>query len=270
VLERRGGRSATSQQQIEGVVMHALVDGLARGVSRAELEAEMERFLGRPTGLPPWLIARTRRALQAMLTAAQAWIADLPADRRPVATEASLSAWLPRAAAPAFVVPTVDPPAVDPAVDPAVGPVVRVAPTRPVGVRGRADRVDRAPDGSLVIVDFKTGATVPSRAAVEQNAQLAVYQLALHLGAGRALTDEDPAGGAPGGAELVYLRSGTPTVRQQPALDEDAAQFWTQQLRLAAEFLAAPSSVAVENRSCERCPVRSSCPLQPSGRQVTR
>jgi RecB family exonuclease len=145
-----------------------------------------------------------------------------------------------------------------------------VVPIRPVRVRGRADRIDRAPDGSLIIVDFKTGATVPSRAAVEQNAQLAVYQLALYLGAGRTVSDDDPAEGRPGGAEMVYLRSGTPTVRQQPALDDDAAQFWTQQLRHAAEFLAAASSVAVENRSCERCPVRGSCPVQPSGRQVTR
>jgi RecB family exonuclease len=156
-------------------------------------------------------------------------------------------------------------------------------------VNGRADRVDRAPDGGLIIVDFKTGATVPSRAAVEQNAQLAVYQLALRLGAGRSLTDDpltdaptdqtstddpltddgDPAAG-PAGAELVYLRSGAPTVRHQPPLDADAASDWVAQLRQAAEFLAAPSSVALENRACDRCPVRSSCPLQPSGRQVTR
>lgn len=263
VLERRGARSATSQQQIEGVVMHALLDGLARGVSRTDLEAEMERFLTQPTGLPPWLIARTRRALQSMLTAAQAWIADLPADRRPVATEASLSTWLPRAGNP--------PPSAPPADHPAGDPAVPAGPARPVRLNGRADRIDRAPDGSLIIVDFKTGATVPSRAAVEQNAQLAVYQLALRLGAGRALADDDdPTAGTPGGAELVYLRSGTPTVRQQPSLDDDAAEFWTQQLRQAAEFLAAPFSVAVENRSCDRCPVRSSCPLQPSGRQVTR
>jgi RecB family exonuclease len=269
VLERRGARSATSQQQIEGVVMHALVDGLARGVSRPDLEAEMERFLAQPTGLPPWLIARTRRALQAMLTAAQTWIADLPAERRPMATEASLSAWLPRAAAPPRAVDRIVDPVIVPA-DPETVPDHSAAPSRPVRVKGRADRIDRAPDGSLIIVDFKTGATVPSRATVEQNAQLAVYQLALHLGAGRTLTDDDPEPGPPGGAELVYLRSGTPTVRHQSALDDDAANAWMQELRHAAEFLAAPASGAVENRSCERCPVRSSCPLQPSGRQVTR
>uniref|UniRef100_UPI003B3A88B4 RecB family exonuclease n=1 Tax=Nakamurella sp. TaxID=1869182 RepID=UPI003B3A88B4 len=187
-------------------------------------------------------------------------------------------------------------------------PIRPAGPARPVRVKGRADRIDRAPDGSLIIVDFKTGATVPSRAAVEQHAQLAVYQLARSLGAGRRLSGETghpggtaddrpgeagraagpetrldgdgdgdgegdgdgPVADRPGGAELVYLRSGTPTVRRQPALDEAAGQFWIEQLRQAAEFLAAPHSIAVENRSCERCPVRSSCPLQPSGRQVTR
>lgn len=254
VLERRGARSGTSQQQIEGIVMHALVDGLARGVPRADLVAEMERFLAGRTNLPPWLIARTRRALELMLSAAQAWMAELPADRRPVATEAQLTTFLPRGD--------------------------EGAPARPVKLSGRADRIDRAPDGSMIIVDFKTGASVPSRAAVEQNAQLAVYQLALRLGAGAEFAAPDgngagepgpPTGGArAGGAELVYLRSGTPTVRQQPPLTEADAEAWAGILRQAAEWLAAPTSAALENRSCERCPVRSSCPLQPSGRQVTR
>lgn len=283
VLERRGARSGTSQQQIEGVVMHALVDGLARGVSRADLEAETERFLARHTGLPPWLVARTRRALQAMLTAAQTWMAQLPAGRRPLASEAVLSAWLPPARPdPGGPTPgttgaaTPDVPAVmTPAGTTPAGTTPAVttpeAPSRPVRVNGRADRIDRSPDGGLIIVDFKTGASVPSRASVEQNAQLAVYQLALLLGAGRSLAgDDDPDAGVPGGAELVYLRSGTPTVREQPPLDQAAADTWTGHLRRAAEFLAAPASIALENRTCERCPVRSSCPIQPSGRQVTR
>jgi RecB family exonuclease len=166
----------------------------------------------------------------------------------------------------------------------------------------------------LVVVDFKTGATVPSKAAVAENAQLAVYQLAITLGAADALgtkpaTDlpvdatrtatpercpadevpppEEPPDDEPppdeqveppgvdameraGGAELVYLRSGTPNSRHQPALDPATARGWQAIVRAAAERLASSASIAQENRYCDRCPVRSSCPLQPAGRQVTR
>ncbi len=280
VLERRGARGTSSQQQIEGIVVHALVDGLAKGVARVELEAEMERFLQQQTQLPPWLVARTRRALQSMLIAAQAWVARRPGDRALAASELRLSATLP-------------PPDPAPASDPA-GP-------REVRLEGRADRLDRAADGSLVVVDFKTGATVPSKASVVENAQLAVYQLALQLGAAAELdppvqnggdpdepspdpfeeemlaavarsagSEHPPRAGRPGGAELVYLRSGSPQVRHQPPLTPEAAAQWQDVVRTSAERLALNVSVAQENRYCERCPVRSSCPLQPEGRQVTR
>jgi hypothetical protein len=294
VLERRGARAQTSQQQIEGIVVHALVDGLAKGVARPELLSEMERFLSQQTQLPPWLLARTRRALEKMLTAAETWISELPPGRVLSGSEVALAVKLP-------------PPA------PIVGGGDGGARPREVWLEGRADRLDRAPDGSLVVVDFKTGATVPSKAAVAENAQLAVYQLAINLGAadgvgarpapGRTdglrpdaadqgstgelpLPDEPPPDepppddqveqtgfGAPeraGGAELVYLRSGTPTSRHQPSLDPADAHAWRATVREAADRLASSVSLAQENRFCERCPVRSSCPLQPAGRQVTR
>ncbi|MEP6561128.1 MAG: PD-(D/E)XK nuclease family protein, partial [Nakamurella sp.] len=148
-----------------------------------------------------------------------------------------------------------------------------------------------------------------------ENAQLAVYQLAIELGAaagyldrarpasmlGEPTTDhrevplpeppaeeppeEEPAAEEPpdieslptgesgdraGGAELVFLRSGSPTVRHQSPLAAGEAVAWRNTVREAAERLASSVSIAQENRYCERCPVRSSCPLQPAGRQVTR
>lgn len=275
----------TSQQQIEGIVVHALVDGLAKGAGRVELEEEMERFLRRQNQLPPWLIDRTRRALQSMVTAAQTWVADLPTDRTVAASEIRLSALVP----PQGVL--------------AAAPADRSS--RVVRLEGRADRVDRAADGSLIVVDFKTGATVPSKASVLQNVQLAVYQLALQLGAaadlpqvaadghpeepildpakeemraavgawsvpGRRSNEPSTDRGRAGGAELVYLRSGSPQVRQQPPLSPEAAAQWQHIVRESAEWLAVSITPAQENRFCERCPVRSSCPLQPEGRQVTR
>ena len=288
VLERRGARGGSSQQQIEGIVVHALVDGLAKGVARAELLTEMERFLSVQTQLPPWLLARTRRALEAMLTAAQTWIADLPDGRSLAGSEVRLDVAIPP----------------DAQQEGLTG-------SRPVRLEGRADRLDRASDGSLIVVDFKTGATVPSKASVAENAQLAVYQLALELGAADGLNEPaagvlaesgpagevadepydgepppddafedgllpagDPAGAMPGprpgGAELVFLRSGSPNVRQQPALTPEGAVLWRRTVREAAQRLASSVSVAQENRYCERCPVRTSCPLQPEGRAVTR
>ncbi len=308
VLERRGARGVSSQQQIEGIVVHALVDGLAKGVSRPVLEEEMERFLQQQQHLPPWLVARTRRALESMLTAAQAWVAALPAGRSLAASELRLSVPVP---------PPEDGP-----------PTSECEAARTVRLEGRADRVDRTADGSLIVVDFKSGATVPSKASVLENAQLAVYQLALELGADIGLgrvagappadeplldpadeppldpeeeemltradqaradqtrtdpTRADPARADParadaghavparsGGAELVYLRTGSPQVRQQPALTAEQLVQWQRVVRGSAEQLALSISTAQENRYCERCPVRSSCPLQPEGRQVTR
>ena len=288
VLERRGARGPMTAQQIEGVVVHALVDGLAKGVAQQELLAEMEHFLALQHQLPPWLLARTRRALRNMLTAAQAWIAELPADRTLAGSEVTLTVRVPpvgAGTAPAGEGEFFAPEELESTRPPGLPP-------RTVLLAGRADRIDRAPDGSFVIVDFKTGATVPSKASVVENAQLAVYQLAVHLGAAeradfdaRSRGSDDPptslsAGGTTdrptdrtgtaGGAELVFLRSGLPVSRHQPPLEAADAEQWQRIVRVAAERLASSVSQAQENRQCDRCPVRSSCPLQPDGRQVTR
>ncbi|MDP3994602.1 MAG: ATP-dependent DNA helicase [bacterium] len=48
----------------------------------------------------------------------------------------------------------------------------------PLRIGGRLDRVDRLPDGSIEIVDYKTGATIPSQKEVDKNLQLSFYALA--------------------------------------------------------------------------------------------
>jgi putative RecB family exonuclease len=44
-------------------------------------------------------------------------------------------------------------------------------------IRGVIDRLVRAPDGALEIHDFKTGARVPSQAALDKDRQLALYEI---------------------------------------------------------------------------------------------
>ncbi len=45
-------------------------------------------------------------------------------------------------------------------------------------IGGKVDRVDVLPDGSIEIIDYKTGATIPSQEEVDSNLQLAFYALA--------------------------------------------------------------------------------------------
>ncbi|MEK7526070.1 MAG: ATP-dependent DNA helicase [Patescibacteria group bacterium] len=50
--------------------------------------------------------------------------------------------------------------------------------SRPLKIGGIIDRVDVLPDGNIEIVDYKTGATVPSQKDVDKNSQLSFYALA--------------------------------------------------------------------------------------------
>lgn len=239
VLERRGGRSEPGQAQLEGIVVHAMAHGLALGVPEPELRAEIEPFLDQQDRLPPWQLARTRRGLLAMLSAAQAWVTQNHPPRKLIGSELDLDLPIP--------------------------PDVADGAQRPVRLVGRVDWLSATPEGTVVVTDFKTGASVPTKAEAQANPQLAAYQAAISLGAFGADVAH-----APGGAELVYLRSGRPKVLAQGQLSESETAHWLGAVRTAAEHLASADATARENARCERCPVRTSCPLQNEGRQVTR
>lgn len=236
-----------------------------------------------------------------MLDAAQAWVRENHPPRTLIGSELDLDLMVP----------------------PVLDASAQGSGINPIRLVGRVDWLASRPDGTVVVTDFKTGATVPTRAEAESNAQLAAYQAAIALGAfavavgavpnapnetsqerlheqqgdepsaGQDLPDQDRSdhclsdhtlsdhspsvhAGPPsvplrsGGAELVYLRSGKPKVLAQQALSGDSAAVWLGAIRSAAGRLASPTVWAQENARCERCPVRTSCPLQNEGRQVTR
>lgn len=271
VLERRGGRGRVEQPQIDGIVVHALVDGLARGLTREDLTVELDRFLESRSGQAPWLRARQRRVLGAMLDAAVTWDAENRIRRRTVGSEVALRVALPEPAPDGATVSGWATGAVD-------GAGEDGGSDRRVWLTGRVDRLERLPDGRVVIVDFKTAAAKVTRAQAAEHPQLAVYQVAVELGAFDEVIG-DGSGGDPGdapvrlrsgGAELVYLRGGRPQVLEQPAIDGAGVGVWLDAVRSAARSLAAAALPAIENARCDRCPVRGACPLRPEGRQVTR
>jgi hypothetical protein len=158
-----------------------------------------------------------------------------------------------------------------------------------VHLTGSADRVERDPDGRIRIVDFKTSKAAPTAADVALHDQLGVYQLAVQQGAFAAVAGE---GARPAGAELVYLRlpdgdSGYPKTFPQASLDDvpfpvgpldgagsdpSAGQpTWVhRRLAEAANIIRREHHDARNGPACRYCPVRTSCPAQPTGQQVVR
>lgn len=148
-----------------------------------------------------------------------------------------------------------------------------------VQVSGKADRVERAEDGSLRVIDFKTGKTVPSLAAVKEHDQLGVYQLAIECGAFESIA---PGASGSGGAALVFLRAdarGLPKTMNQPALsldprpggdpEEGAHPTWVHhRIELAARVLQDGRFDATTGDHCRYCQFRKSCPAWPEGKQV--
>jgi len=137
-------------------------------------------------------------------------------------------------------------------------------------LRGRVDRLEVDAGGRPVVVDVKTGRTAATARAAAEHPQLAVYQLAAALG---AFTELVGAAADPGGARLVYLAdrsaSGEAKVPEQPPLDPAELERWKRLVRACAEETAGARFLARVGPDCDRCPVRTSCPVNESGRSVT-
>jgi len=127
-------------------------------------------------------------------------------------------------------------------------------------IRGSVDRLEVEADGSLFIVDFKTGGTAIGVKEAKENLQLAAYQLGIAEG---GFTQ----GTISAGAELVYLGTSTAgaTIRSQHGIDVDEVK---NKLNEIGEGMGAAIFFAKVNKRCKGCPVRKSCPVQIDGRSV--
>ena len=119
-----------------------------------------------------------------------------------------------------------------------------------VVLSGYIDRVELTPEGSVVIVDLKTGKREPQTdAAVADNPQLAAYQLAFESGA-----IESAAGLPPGGAKLLVLR---PTAASkdyvapwQPPFDDERREAFVGRVRAAVSVMRGVSFEAPYEEHC--------------------
>ena len=153
-LDRRvGAGNPSGGAAVVGLVVHAVAEAIARG-DVAPDEREIGPFVDEIWASVPFPAhyqrIHERRRVDEMITALLAW--DASTGRSVAATELTFNVPVP-------------------------------GESRPITIAGSIDRVDRAPDGRIHVVDFKTGRTAASAAATAEHPQLGIYQLAIRLGA---------------------------------------------------------------------------------------
>ena len=109
-------------------------------------------------------------------------------------------------------------------------------------VSGSIDRVERAADGSVVIVDLKTGTPITSQPRIDEHPQLAAYQLAYAEG----ILDEPLAALGEhrgGGAKLLFVKEGVRGKKYregvQAQLDPEQLEEFRERVREASVLIAA-------------------------------
>jgi superfamily I DNA/RNA helicase/RecB family exonuclease len=134
---------------------------------------------------------------------------------------------------------------------------------------GRVDRLERLPDGSLRVIDYKTGSasSKPRDADLATHPQLGVYQVAVTHG---AFADQ---GTRSGGAALLQIGKAAKktdiTLQEQPPLQRQDDPQWAERLVAeTADGMAGARFAATVGPWCDRCAVRSSCPIQPEGKTL--
>ncbi|GAA2589449.1 ATP-dependent DNA helicase [Dactylosporangium fulvum] len=233
LLERHGGSLTPSPEQSIGNLVHAAAMLASDAtVDRAQLVAYVADRFDAIELSARWLAGRERERAETMLDKLIGWLAGNP--RRLVAIEQD------------FLVELADPEA-------------------PVEIKGRVDRLELDDQGRLVVVDLKTGKTIPANANLAEHPQLAAYQAAIELG---AFQESDVAGGA----ALIQLGGDTNTAREQvqaPLSEADDPNWARALVQRTAKTMAASTFSAVVNNKCRVCPVKTSCPVSGKGRHVT-
>ena len=249
VLERHGGGDVGALAAVTGSLVHALVQASAAGAEPGELDEALRSAWSRLDAGAPWFGRRELARVRGMLAAFESWVrATRTEGLRLVAVEQPVQLDL-------------------------AGDTPDSGPGHPGGawlrLRGRVDRLEVDGAGRPVVVDVKTGKTAVSARAAAEHPQLAVYQLAAALGAFGELVGQ---GAEPGGARLVYLADrksdGQAKVPVQPPLEDAQLAQWRDVLRRCAAETSAGQFIARLGPDCDRCPVRTSCPLSGSGRPV--
>jgi RecB family exonuclease len=122
-----------------------------------------------------------------------------------------------------------------------------LVPLEPHALRGTIDRIDRRPDGTVEVIDYKTHLDVESEEAAAENLQLGLYG----LGA-RDCLDLVPAW-----LTLYYVATGKrTTVPFDPAREEGIVELVTR----VADLAVTGRGFRADTTHCPSCDLRRTCP----------
>ena len=128
-----------------------------------------------------------------------------------------------------------------------------------IQVKGQVDRIEKLSDGSVLIVDLKTGMNAATEADTLTNPQLALYQMAVLEGGfeNLSLKPEKLAG-----AKLLIVGGSSAVERNQPAMTQEQSANFKKVLLDASEGMSRPVFIAKLDSHCQAEREYGSCSLQ--------
>ena len=129
--------------------------------------------------------------------------------------------------------------------------------------RGRIDRVERGKDGTVCVVDYKTGKNPPPVREVSRSLQLGFYLLAA------SANPEISRHGPVRRAEFWYPLAGSPR-RRVTSFDSTHLEAARSRLVEIAGLISNEDWTPTPGSACHRCEVKSSCPVWPEGQEAYR
>ena len=266
-LSRHGGDRPASGAQHLGSLVHALAEQAEREHLRGPaLRAQAEELLP-GLGYPQtWLGQVQQRRVREMVGRLDAYLADC--DALGVTAQVELTVRADTVLAPGDLSEDLGGYLEDLLALTGAGAGLRLR------IAGRVDRLERRADGSVRVIDLKTGRLVPS--SPERHPQLATYRLALEAlgrvvgGGALVLLGKEP--GRRSGEGYVLAPAGG-ALDPSPVQDPDTGESlpWAQDL-LAAAALGSlgPLYEARSGEHCRNCAVKDSCPVRSEGKRVTQ
>jgi RecB family exonuclease len=128
--------------------------------------------------------------------------------------------------------------------------------SEPIRVAGVIDRIDRLPDGSIEVIDYKTGGKKGQR-EVDEDEQLSTYALAIREG---AVTDPATGEPLPPPSRLTLYFAESDLALSTARTDEQLDAFRTHVVEVAGRIRSGDFAATPDYRRCSWCDWRRVCP----------